>query len=110
MNRVFATSLVLLILFCGGCIMNTGGEKYSVSGTIATKDGVRLNGIYVRLGDTYAITNTKGQYKFTNIQFNNYFIEADPYDYAVTLYRFEPTGYRIAVKEDMTVNFTAYPR
>ncbi|MHB9029639.1 MAG: hypothetical protein ACYC9O_12800, partial [Candidatus Latescibacterota bacterium] len=89
MRRILTAFLIFLTIICGGCIFNTGDEKYSVSGTITTKDDGPLNGIYVRLGEMAVRTDSNGFYKFTDIGFNSYFIEADPYDYYSIKYRFE---------------------
>jgi hypothetical protein len=110
MRKVFSVFLVSVMVLSGGCIFNTGDEGFSVSGTITTKDGTPLDGIYVSLGQTVVRTNINGYYKFTDVKFNNYFIEADPYENFTIKYRFEPGGHMIAVKADMTVNFTAYPK
>jgi len=108
MKRIFFTLLIFMTILHIGCILNSGNERYTVSGCINTQDGEPLEGITVCLGETTAITNSNGFYKFTDVEYNNYLISADPYN--ITTYRFEPTGYKIAITKNTKINFTAYTK
>ena len=112
MRWVFSAFLVFVILFDGGCIFDTGDVNYSVAGWITTEDGTPLEWIYVSLGENTTMTNSKGYYKFTDVGFGSYYIEAYVYSisyYGNQRYRFEPGRHEITIKESKKINFTAYP-
>ena len=104
--RWFGCILLVLVLLPTGCFLDSGDEGYSVSGTVKLENGEALYGIQIRLGTMIAVTNTEGYYKFKNISYNKYFIEADPYKN--TIYDFKPEGYLVTISEDKKINFTAY--
>jgi hypothetical protein len=110
MKRIVPAFLVLGLLLSGGCVFNSGDEKYSVSGWVKTRDGAPLNRIYVCLGELAVTTDSNGFYKFVDVRINNYYMAADPYEYNSFKYRFEPAGHVVAIKADTTINFTAYPK
>ncbi len=106
MRWIVSILLFVIVLLPVGCFLDTGDEGYNVSGTVTLENGEALYGIQIRLGTMIAVTNTDGYYKFKDISYNKYYIEADPYKN--TIYDFKPVGYLVTVSEDKKINFVAY--
>lgn len=104
----FVSILVIVVLFIpAGCFLDSGDEGYDVSGnvTIDDDDGEPVYGVQIRLGTMVALTNTDGYFKFKDVSYGRYYIEADPYNN--TIYDFKPTGYMVTIDEDTKINFIA---
>lgn len=104
--RLFVFMLFAIMLSLAGCILDSGDDGFTISGTITNQAGEPLNNITVMLGQHIDITDSNGKYKFKKITANNYAFEADPYD--VSIYRFEPEGTMLGVTGNKVIDFVGY--
>ena len=104
--KIFVSMLFVIMLSLAGCVLDSGNEGFTISGTITDESGEPLDNITVMLGSHIDITDSNGKYKFKEITANNYAFEADPYE--VSIYRFEPEGTMLGVTGDKVINFVGY--